>query len=39
MSGEEDLRKQVKEWTKRFREAEQEKRVVEEENKEMRREK
>ena len=37
MSGEEDLRKQVKEWTKRLREAEEEKRVLEEENKEMNR--
>ena len=35
MSGEEDLRKQVKEWTKRLREAEEEKRVLEQENKEM----
>ena len=37
MSGEEDLRKQMQEWTKRLREAEEEKRVLEEENKEMRR--
>ena len=38
MSGEEGLRKQVEEWTKRSREAEEEKRVLEEENKEMGRE-